>query len=63
MKYFKVVPAGDQRTIKGKTILVANELYTQKEVNKYKIPLAYIFEVDIKPKETYFFFGARFSKH
>ena len=44
-------------------ILVANELYTEKEFNKLPFVYAGAFErVEIPKSETYWFFGARFQK-
>ena len=64
MKYYKVSRDIDRiprRYNSKRDFLVRNELFTPGEVKKYSIPMVYIEEVDVKPKETYFFFGARFS--
>ena len=73
MLYMKVKPAADNFIINKKfDILVANELYTIKEFEKLRyeflkmgrgtVELKDKFEiVDISRKQTYFFFGARFS--
>ena len=46
-------------------ILIGNELYTVKEweklVLKYRVSEAVCDIVNISPKETYWFFGARFA--
>lgn len=73
MLYYKVKPESDQtrHTIQCKkgTILVANELYTERVINSAltdgKINHAFIdkhfTKVNIKPANTYWFFGARFE--
>lgn len=65
MKYFRVKPEYDNKTRtsnKGRNegIYVANELYTEAELKKYRV--CNIFEaVDIPKTNTYWFFGARFA--
>lgn len=73
MLYMKVKPSADQFVINKKCdILVANELYTIKEFEKLRYEFLKMgrgttelkdkFEiVNISRKQTYFFFGARFS--
>lgn len=73
MLYMRVKPSADQFVINKKyDILIANELYTIKEFEKLRyeflkmgrgtMELKNKFElVDISRKQTYFFFGARFS--
>lgn len=73
MLYMRVKPGADQFVINKKhDILIANELYTIKEFEKLRyeflkmgrgtMELKDKFElVDISRKQTYFFFGARFS--
>lgn len=73
MLYMRVKPSADQFVINKKyDILIANELYTIKEFEKLRyeflkmgrgtMELKDKFElVDISRKQTYFFFGARFS--
>lgn len=69
MNYFKVKPSADQTRKKANKmdILVANELYTEKELAKFApIDSMYVqshFErVSVPKNKTYFFFGARFSR-
>ena len=63
MKYYKVLPQYDQkRTRKNNGYFhIANELITEKELEKY----GYIKEcckiVNIPKSQIYWFFGARFS--
>lgn len=70
-KYYRIKPEYDnarllnraKRTFDG--ILIGNELYTVKEweklVLKYRVSEAVCDIVNVKPKETYWFFGARFQ--
>ena len=44
-----------------KHFVIANELYTQTEKDKYNIPDSWCDTVNVNPKDTYFFFGARFA--
>ena len=61
MKYYKIKAEHDNRRRKDGSIYVANELYTEKEKEKYNIPLNYYDVVEISKRNVYFFFGARFS--
>ena len=69
MQYFKVNESADQtrKNVNKTDILVANELYTEKELQKFA-PINsvyvqnYFTKVTISKNDTYFFFGARFSK-
>lgn len=67
MLYFQVLPHADQkRKFRDKTdILIANELYTLKELLKFTDTNGNFFTSNFKPievsrKKTYFLFGARF---
>lgn len=63
MIYYKVKPNSDQTPFNN-TILVRNELYTKiqlKAVNPNFIK-THFDEVEINKNNTYYFFGARFSK-
>ena len=42
--------------------IVKGELFTEKEVKKYKIPEKILEKVEISCKKVYFFFGARLEK-
>jgi hypothetical protein len=72
MKYYRVKPEYDNlRKYNGKKVLfdgiwIASELYTQKELEKltkagFTVLYKYFDPVEISKKQTYFFFGARFS--
>lgn len=73
MTYYKVKESSDQirHTIRSKkgTILVANELYSSKvistarkegRINEQFIDTHFTI-INISPKDTYWFFGARFE--
>lgn len=74
MTYYRVPQENNNKRIFGydkngnieyKGCLVANELYTQKEVEKMRLacPTCILFDqIEISRKRTYFFFGARFEK-
>lgn len=71
MTYYRVVPDADQhprykwkngRAVDDGTILIAHELYTPAEFRKLANCPAWFEQVNIAPKNTYFFFGARFKK-
>ena len=68
MKYYRIKPEYDNARLLKRTfdgILIGNELYTVKEwerlVLKYRVSEAVCDIVNISPKETYWFFGARFE--
>ena len=67
MIYYRVRKEYDQfpqnPRIRDGNILVAEELYTEKEFNKMPFVYAGAFErVDIPKHQTYMFFGARFQQ-
>ncbi len=62
MKYYKVKPQHDNKRRSDGSILVENELYTEKELQRYKIPVALVDMVQIPKTQIYFFFGARFAR-
>lgn len=51
MTYYKVKPEFDQKKRRDGSILIANELYTPREKERF----------NISDKAVYFFFGARFG--
>lgn len=66
MKYFKVKKTSDQvkritddNKING--IFVKNELYTEKELKRFKNGIVNTDIVNINKNNTYFFFGCRFA--
>jgi hypothetical protein len=67
MIYYRVRKEYDQfpqnPKIRDGNILVAEELYTEREFNKLPYVYAGAFErIDIPKSQTYMFFGARFQK-
>lgn len=71
MKYYKVLRKYDNveqlKKVNGKikyngTILVGDELYTEKEFEKLANPRKMFEIVEISKFKTYFFFGARFAE-
>lgn len=61
MKYFRVKKESDNVRIGGSHFLVQNELYTEKEVERLRIPEQDLVVVNVRKCDTYFCFGARFS--
>lgn len=61
MKYFRVKKEYDNVRRNDGDILVQNELYTEREVDRFKIPQKYLAVVNVRKNDTYWFFGARFS--
>lgn len=62
MKYYKVKPEADNKRRSNGSIYVANELYTEKEAEKFKLNKAFLDVVEVSKRSVYWFFGARFSK-
>lgn len=61
MKYYQVLPEHDQKCKSPSDIYIANELYTPREVERQKLNLSYMREVNISHASVYWFFGARYS--
>lgn len=61
MQYYMIKPQFDQKRRKDGSILIANELYTHREVSKFEIPQNSYTKVSIFKNKTYFCFGARFA--
>jgi hypothetical protein len=61
MTYFKVLKQYDNNKRIDGSILVQNELYTKKEIDKYKIDLSKVQEIEVNKNKVYRFFGARFN--
>lgn len=59
MKYFKVRTESDQYPRKDGSILVSDELYTAREVQRLGIQSKHLDEVEVKKNRTYFMFGVR----
>jgi hypothetical protein len=61
MKYYRVKKEYHDKKVNCIS-LVQNELLTAHEKNFYRVPDCCVEEVEVKKTETYFCFGARFSK-
>lgn len=61
MKYYKVKPEHDNKRKNNNDIYIANELYTEKEVEKQHLNKNFMEIVEVSKKATYWFFGARFA--
>lgn len=61
MHYYRVKPEFDQKQRRDGSILIANELYTGKEVEQHSINPGRLSPVNIPKSKVYFCFGARFE--
>lgn len=61
MTYYRILPKYDNKHYNGSDFVIANELYTKKEMKKYGIPYDYTEKINHSKKRVYFFFGARFG--
>lgn len=61
MKYYKVKSEYDNKIKPNNDIYIANELYTEKEVERQHLNRNFMEIVEVSKKATYFFFGARFA--
>lgn len=61
MEYYRVKREYDNFGRADGDILVKNELYTRREVERYKIPAERIERENVKRCDVYWMFGARFS--
>ena len=61
MIFYRVKKEYDNRKRVDGSILVQNELYTEQEVQRYKIPFGYVEKVEEKRASIYWFFGSRFG--
>jgi len=62
MRFYRVKPECDGKGhSKGNVGVVAGELYTEKEINRYRVNKAWCDPVEISKKKTHWFFGARFA--
>ena len=60
MIYYQVNKKSDGISFK-KISLIENELFTEKEVIKYNIPLQCVTKINIPKNKTFFNFGCRFK--
>jgi len=68
MLYYKVKPSADQtrKNVNTSDILIANELYTAKEIKRFALidsvyVTNYFDKINLSSKKTHFSFGARFA--
>lgn len=62
MLYYQVKPECDQKKRCDDSILIANELYTPREKERFAISDEAVDAVQVSKRSVYFFFGARFVK-
>ena len=61
MLYYRIKPEYDQKKRCDGSILVANELYTQREKERFAISDEAVEAVQVSKRSVYIFFGARFA--
>ena len=61
MIYYKIKPEFDNKRRSDGSILVSNELYTEREMTKYGINHNATVKIEIPKSKVYFMFGARFN--
>ena len=60
MTYYRVIPKYDQNRRKDGSILIKEELYTEKELKRFQIPSGKCEKIELPKSKVYFSFGARF---
>ena len=60
MLYYQIKPEFDQKKRRDGSILIANELYTPREKERFAISDEAVDPVQVSKRSVYFFFGARF---
>ena len=61
MQYFMIKWSADNKPRSDGSIYVGKELYTKREIEKYKTPNSFYEPFEISRRKTYWFFGARFA--
>lgn len=61
MLYYRIKPECDQKKRRDGSILIANELYTPREKERFAISDEAVDAVQVSKRSVYFFFGARFA--
>ena len=61
MLYYRIKPEYDQKKRRDGSILIANELYTQREKERFAISDEAVDAAQVSKRSVYFFFGARFA--
>ncbi len=59
MRYYQVKQEYDNHTTSHGRRVFGRELYTEKEVARFKIPAAMVDPIDLSSRRTYWCFGAR----
>lgn len=60
MLYYRVLPQYDNFKRADGSILVGGELYTEKELNRYRIDTKKVIPVNVPKNKVFWCFGARF---
>lgn len=61
MLYYRIKPEFDQKKRRDGSILIANELYTSREKERFAISDEAVDPVQVSRCSVYFSFGARFA--
>jgi len=61
MKFYKVKKTADNKQLPKRLIYVKDELFTEKEVERWNVNTAYCDIVLVPKNKTYWLFGARFE--
>lgn len=62
MMFYKITADADQQPRRDGSILVADELYTPEEVERFRIKPQFYEAVEVAEEKTYYMFGARFAE-
>lgn len=62
MRFGKIKPKYDGKKLGKNIYAVADELFTEREMVKYNVPIHYVDLVEINRNDTFWFFGCRFAK-
>ena len=61
MTYYRIKEKYDQRKRKDGSIIIASELYTEKEIEKFSINPDFTEKISLPKNQIYWSFGARFA--
>ena len=61
MRYYRVKREYGDRMSSPRWSVIANELYTESEVKRRRIPMQFLKPVDVPKSKIYTLFGARFE--
>ena len=62
MLFYKITADADQQPRRDGSILVADELYTPEEVERFRIKPQFYEAVEVPEGKVYYMFGARFAE-